>query len=218
MKYNKIIALAVFSVLSLCTTFIQKCSPGFDCVTTSVSDNVISQQVLKILYYIKLSDWTKATVIMNMSVFKQNIFSPLWNLFWKFKRQLNINLIGLPLLRLGLTNGYLASSHLLSISPNETLKGTEDDCSSLKCWMYCWLRNDSKLTGGIVHHMYSLSVLLIDSNCTVEKSKFWAKSVAFHLSWWVMGGSLAARSFGKLPNDSLRKTKKKKQEEACQLY
>lgn len=81
MKYNKIIALAVFSVLSLCTTFIQKCSPGFDCVTTSVSDNVISQQVLKILYYIKLSDWTKATVIMNMSVFKQNIFSPLWNLF-----------------------------------------------------------------------------------------------------------------------------------------
>lgn len=76
MQYNKIIALAVFSVLSLCTTFTQKRSPGFDCVTTNVSDNVISQQVLKVLYYIKLSDWTKATVIMSMSGFKQTIFPP----------------------------------------------------------------------------------------------------------------------------------------------
>lgn len=78
MKHNKIIALADFSVLSLCTTFIQKRSPGFDCVTTNVSDTVISQQILKVLYYIKLSDWTKATVIMNMSAFKQkHIFPPL---------------------------------------------------------------------------------------------------------------------------------------------
>jgi hypothetical protein len=62
--------------MSLFTTIGQKHSPGFDCVTTNVSDNIISQWGLKELHYIKLSDWTKATTIMRMAGFKQNVFFP----------------------------------------------------------------------------------------------------------------------------------------------
>lgn len=50
---------------------------GLDCITINVSDNAISQWILKVLYYIKLSDWTKATVRMSMTDFKQNIFFPI---------------------------------------------------------------------------------------------------------------------------------------------
>lgn len=64
-------------LMSLFTTIVQKHSPGLHCVKTNVPNNVIFQCSLKVLHYIKLSDWTKATAIMRMAGFKQNIFFPL---------------------------------------------------------------------------------------------------------------------------------------------